>query len=127
MSPRETIKLPGFKHTNPIPAARRAGPLLMTSVIDGVDPDTGELGKTLDEQCRFMFECVRRIVTAAGGSVRDIVKMTVWMQDVSDRTALNREWLALFPDEHARPARHTQRGLMRSELLIQCDFTAWVE
>ena len=113
MAKRQNIEIAGFKHSNPIPAACRLGNMLMTGIITGMDPATGKLAPTLEAQCAFMFGHVRAIMAAAGGSTDDIIKMSVWMADRSQREVLNREWLKMFPDEHARPARHTSRSTVR--------------
>lgn len=124
MTRRTSIYTDGFNHRNPIPNACRIGHLLVSGVINGVDPETGALPATLDEQSAFLFVQMRRIVEAGGGCLDDVIKMTVWMRDPSQREPLNREWLKTFPDPSTRPARHTLQGHMRDELLIQCDFTA---
>src|SRR5215216_4413507 len=124
MPKRQSIHIEGFVHKNPIPNASRIGNLLMSSIINGVDPATGKVASTLEQQCHFIFGHVRAIMAAAGGSPDDIVKMTVWMKDRSQRDAVNVEWVKMFPDEHARPARHTIRAELEGALLVQCDITA---
>lgn len=124
MTKRKSIHIAGFSHKNPIPNACRLGNVLMSGVITGMDPATGKVAPTLEEQCRFMFQHVRSIMEAAGGSTDDIIKMSVWMADRAQRDALNKEWLAMFPDEHTRPARHTAKADLDGGQLICCDITA---
>jgi 2-iminobutanoate/2-iminopropanoate deaminase len=121
---RTSVYVEGFGHVNPIPAACRIGDLIYSGVITGRDPGTGLPAQTLDRQCALMFQHLRAIVEAAGASVDDIIKMTVWLKDRGDRTALNREWTALFPDPADRPARHTIGTNLDGDLLIQCEFVA---
>lgn len=121
---RVSIRIPGFRHKNPIPNAARIGNLVMSGIINGVDPETGEVAEGMEAQCRFLFAHVRSIVEAAGGTTDDILKITVWMRDRSRREALNREWLAMFPDEASRPARHSLQADLEGRLEIQCDFVA---
>ncbi|MEZ5637659.1 MAG: RidA family protein [Burkholderiaceae bacterium] len=124
---RVSVHVEGFSHKNPIPAACRIGPLLESGSVLGVDPETGVLADTIEEQCRHMLDNVRRIVEAGGGTTRDIVKLTVWMKDRSQRPALNAPWLAMFPDPQSRPARH---AIVAPELdmgkLVECSFTAYI-
>ncbi len=124
MSKRKSIHIEGFSHKNPIPAGCRLGNMLMTGIITGTDPATGKVAATLEAQCAFMFRHVRAVVEAAGGSTDDIIKMSVWMADRSKRDVLNTEWLKMFPDEHARPARHTSQASLEGGQLINCDITA---
>jgi 2-iminobutanoate/2-iminopropanoate deaminase len=127
MSRRQTIHVEGFSHVNPIPAAARVGPLLMSGLINGTDPATGKPAATLEEQCRHMFTQVRRIVEAGGGSTGDIVRLMVWLKDRSQRQPLNHEWLAMFPDADDRPARLTvQAAELSGGLLVQCEVTAYI-
>jgi 2-iminobutanoate/2-iminopropanoate deaminase len=107
MSKRRSIEVPGLEHTNPLPNASRVGPLLMTSGIFGKDPATGKVVPGIAEQCAMMFANIRRVLEAGGATPEDIVKINVWMKNRDDRDHLNREWLAMFPDPHSRPARHT--------------------
>lgn len=112
---------------NPIPNPCGIGNLLVSGVINGVEPGTGELPPKLPEQCAFLFEHMRSIMGAGGGTTDDILKMTVWLKDRSQRGPLNKEWLNMFPDEKTRPARHTVQGNMEDAVLVQCDFTAVIE
>ncbi len=121
---RKSIHVAGFSHKNPIPAACRIGNLLFSGSIQGTDPATGKYGATLEEQCALMFAHVRRVVEATGGRPEDVVKMTVWMRDRTQRQALNAEWLKMFPDASSRPARHTMQSALDGEKLIECDFVA---
>jgi enamine deaminase RidA (YjgF/YER057c/UK114 family) len=126
MANRKSIYIDGFSHKNPIPNASRIGNLIVTGVINGVDSATGKVAPTLEAQCAHMFRHVRRIVEAGGGKVEDIIKMTVWLADPSNREALNHEWHQMFPDKDSRPARHARPLVGGGDKLIQCDFMAVV-
>lgn len=123
---RKSIEVAGFKHGNPIPAASRIGNIVMTGVISAKDAKSGRLPDTLDAQCAAMFRNVRDIIEAAGGKPEHIIKMTVWLRNLSDRKALNVEWLKMFPDVASRPARHALLHQGEGDSLIVCDFTAVV-
>jgi len=123
-APRKSVHVEGYRHMNPIPAASCVRGVLMSGVVTGRDPATGQLPATIDEQCAHMFQHVRNIVEAAGGTSADILKLTVWLKNPGDREALNREWVAMFPDPDSRPARHTLALSDSGEALVQCDVTA---
>lgn len=128
MTLRQTIHVDGFKHANPIPAAARKGPLLMSGLINGTDPESGQLGATLEDQCRHMFTQMRRILEAGGGGVDDIVRLTVWLKDRAQREPLNGQWLAMFPDPHRRPARIALHAPdLAGGILVQCEVTAFID
>lgn len=124
MARRTSLYVEGFGHKNPIPAACRVGDLLMSGIVYGLDPATGKPAEGLDAQCRLMFQHIRSIMAAAGGGTDDIVKVTVWLADRSQREAVNREWLGMFPDETNRPARQAMAGDLDGGKLVQCDFVA---
>ena len=125
MAKRRSIEVSGVKHVNPIPAACRKGPFVVSGAISGADPQTGEIPPDLDGQCVAMFANVRRVMAAAGGTPDDIVKMTVWIADRSLRPTLNVYWVEMFPDPESRPARHTvASGHLAPPMQIQCDLLA---
>ncbi|HVB15192.1 MAG TPA: RidA family protein [Stellaceae bacterium] len=125
MEKRRSIEVAGVKHQNPIPAASRKGPFVTSGAISPADIATGKVPEDLDAQCAAMFANVRRLIEAAGGTPDDIIKMTVWIADRALRPTLNKHWVAMFPDPHSRPARHT---VASSDLVppmqIQCDLLA---
>jgi enamine deaminase RidA (YjgF/YER057c/UK114 family) len=124
MARRTSIYIDGFEHTNPIPTACRIGNLLMSGIVVGKDPATGRVAPGLDEQCALVFSHMRAIVEAGGGTTDDIVKVTVWLSDRSQRAAVNREWLEMFPDPADRPARQAMQADLTGGILMQCDFVA---
>jgi 2-iminobutanoate/2-iminopropanoate deaminase len=124
MSPRTSIYLPGFSHVNPIPVASRIGPFLASGLLTGRDPVTHEMPAGLDEQCANVFTHVRSLTAAADATTDDIVKMTFWLADPRNRDALNREWLAMFPDPTSRPARQAVAAQLDGGALVQCDLLA---
>jgi enamine deaminase RidA (YjgF/YER057c/UK114 family) len=125
---RVSIEVPGFDHDNPIPAACRVGPFLITSGISGKEPFTGKFRDDIDAQCEQMFATLRKILEIAGGSPEDVVKLNVWLRDRSQRPHLNKPWLAMFPDPHSRPARHTFAAPdLPGAMLVQCEAFAVIE
>jgi 2-iminobutanoate/2-iminopropanoate deaminase len=125
MNGRRSIEVAGVKHQNPIPAASRKGPFLASGAISGADPESGKVPADLDAQCRQMFDNVRRLIEAGGGTPADIIKMTVWISDRALRPTLNKYWVEMFPDPHSRPARHTvASGDLVPPMHIQCDILA---
>lgn len=124
MPKRTSIYVEGFSHKNPIPAACRVGNMVYSGSIQGTDPANGKYGADVDAQATLMFAHVKRIVEAAGGSPENIVKMTVWLRDRSNREAVNREWLKMFPDPQSRPARHAIQSPLDGDKLMECDFVA---
>lgn len=123
MVQRDSVYIEGFHHANPLPHASRIGNLMMSGVIVPRDAE-GNRPDTLEEQCALIFRHVKELVEAAGGTTDNIIKMTFWLQDPSDRTVLNAEWTRMFPDPDHRPTRHSQKDVSGGPNLITCDVTA---
>ena len=127
MAKRISIEIPGFEHDNPIPAACQVGPFLITSGVSGKEPYTGKYPEGIEAQCAQMFASIREILKVAGASPDDIAKINVWIKDRALRPHVNKEWLAMFPDQHSRPARHTfQEPDLPPGMLVQCEVIAFI-
>lgn len=125
MSARRSIEIEGLHHGGqPIPLASRIGNVLISGGIMGMNPETGIIPDQVEEQCSLLFANVGRVMAAAGGSPQDIIKMTFFMKDRSARDAINKEWVAMFPDAASRPARHTLTADLPGPLLVQCEVSA---
>ena len=127
MTRRRTINIDPVRHGAPIPMAAVVGNVLMTSGVMGADPATGELAESADDQARFAFENVQSVLDKAGGTLDDIVHITVFVKDFAYREAVNRPWLSLFPDENDRPARHTVKADLPGAMLVQLEVVAVLE
>lgn len=124
MAHRESLHIPGLvRHKNPIGHCTRIGNILFSGAIVGYDKD-GALPDGFDEQVTNAFANMRVLVEGAGFELGEVGKITVFMKDISDRSAVNREWLALFPDEHDRPARHAIKGDLPGNMLVQLEIVA---
>jgi enamine deaminase RidA (YjgF/YER057c/UK114 family) len=126
LSLRRSIEIPGIHHTNPIPAASKIGPFLASGSIFGKNPEnSGAFAESPEAQCAVMFANLERLMAAAGGSTDHILKVEVWVKEPAYRAIVNQQWLAMFPDEHTRPARHT---FITADLapgaLMQCSILA---
>ena len=82
----------------------RAGGLLFCSGQIPLDPDSGELvGERPGEQARRCLENLSAVCAAAGASLADAVRMTVYMTDLSAFSEVNDVYGLFFESEP--PAR----------------------
>jgi enamine deaminase RidA (YjgF/YER057c/UK114 family) len=123
---RRSIYIDEFAHKSPIPNASRIGNIIVSGLIRGVDPGTQAFPPTVEQQCAFMFDNLRRTVVAGGARVDDIIKVTFWMKQLQ-RKPVNDEWVKMFPDPQSRPARQIMEVPMEPEVLVECDFMAVIE
>ncbi len=106
MPGRQSFEIQPVGHNAPIPMAARVGNIIMTSGVMGADPETGEIPTALDERAKNCFRNLENVLTKAGASKHDVVRVTVFIKSNENRQLVNPPWLEMFPDENARPARH---------------------
>ena len=98
MSRREEIRVPAL--AEPISHytdAVRAGELLFVSGCVPVDGDGKLVGRDdVAAQARQVFVNIGAVLTAAGATFADVVKVTVYLTDVTDRVRINPEREQVF-------------------------------
>ena len=126
MARRQVIEVPGLAlhGEQPIPAAVKIGNQVFSGGISGQDPATGSIPDDPARQIALAFENAQRIVEAAGGTTGDIAKVSVSLKDMAQRGLVNEVWLRLFPDPADRPVRHTTRGELQGNRVIQLEIVA---
>lgn len=83
--------------------AVRAGNTLYLSGQIGLDPQTGQLVEGVENQIHRVFANLRAVAEAAGGSLADAVKLTVYLTDLSHFARVNEVMSAYFDKPY--PAR----------------------
>jgi len=80
------------------------GNLLFVSGQLPIDPSSGELvSGSIEEKTRQVLSNLRAIAEAAGASLEDVVKTTVFLKDMNDFGAMNGVFAEYFPN--TPPAR----------------------
>src|SRR5512139_1806794 len=99
-------------HTSGAPAALgpysqgiRAGDFVFASGQLGLDPTTGELRQGVAEQAKQALDNLAAVLEAAGASLADVVKTTIFLADMADFQTVNTLYGARFGG--APPARST--------------------
>lgn len=88
----------------PYSHAIRTDNLVFVSGQIPLDPATGDLvGDDVSAQTRRVLENVRAVLQAAGSSLDQVVKMTVFLADINDFAAMNAVYAEFFPQQP--PAR----------------------
>jgi 2-iminobutanoate/2-iminopropanoate deaminase len=102
---RETIKVAGAPEAvGPYSHAVRSGELLFCSGQIPLDPDSGELvGTSAAEQARRCLENLQAVCEAAGVSLQQALRLTVYMTDLGEFAAVNEVYASFFPTDP--PAR----------------------
>lgn len=83
--------------------AVKAGETLYTSGQLGLIPETGELPEGVEAQARQALDNLKAVVEAAGLTLANVVKTTVFLADINDFAAINAIYAEYFIGE--APAR----------------------
>jgi 2-iminobutanoate/2-iminopropanoate deaminase len=114
-------------------APKAIGPYSQAIEVDGwvfcsgqipVDPDTGESSTgDVREQTDLVLRNLAAVLEAAGCSLRQVVKTTVFLADIADFAAMNEVYARHF-GEH-RPARATvQAGALPKRCAVEIECVA---
>ena len=83
--------------------AIRCGNMVFVSGQLPVNPDTGEVPRTLQQQTQQVIENIRNILADAGATLDDVVKTTVYLQEMYLFSQMNAVYAASFSEPY--PAR----------------------
>lgn len=108
----------------PYTPAVRAGGFVFVSGQTPRDPATGAIvGGTVTEQSRRTLENVRRVLAAAGGTLDDVVSVTVYLSDVASWDEFNAVYRDYFRDPY--PSR-TAVGVALRDILVEVSAVAYL-
>ncbi len=104
---RQIIDAPGAPAAvGPYSHAVSVGGLLFCSGQIPLDPGTGEIvGETAPEQAQQCLENLQAVCVAAGSSLEQAVRLTIYMTDLGQFAPVNEVYGSFFPDRP--PARVT--------------------
>ena len=89
----------------PYSAAIRSGNIVYLSGQLPLDPDTMSLVTGIEAQAEQVFKNISAVVGASGGDLQEIVKLTIFLQDLNDFEVVNRAMSRWFTAPY--PARST--------------------
>lgn len=100
---RRAVVPPGTAVYGPYSPAVQAGPFLFVSGQLPALPSGELLSGSIQDQARLCLENIARIVQTAGGTMQDLVKVTIYLADMGDFAAVNSVYATFF--EQDPPAR----------------------
>ena len=105
--------------------ALRAGDFIYVSGQGPIDPVTDKLAPgDVAFQTKLTLSNIRRILEAAGAQLTDVVKCSVFLQDISEFQNMNRAYAEFFGDH--KPARTTvEAKFHQAEMLVEIDCVAY--
>ena len=122
---KETIsteKAPGA--IGPYSQAVKEGNMVFCSGQIPIDPTTGEfVSNNVAEQTHQVLTNLSAVLEAAGTSLNNVVKTTVFLADMNDFTAMNEIYAEFFSDN--KPARATvQAARLPRDARVEIDCIA---
>ena len=101
----------------PYSQAIRVGQTVYLSGQIGLDPSTMTLVDGLEPQAHQVFLNLRAVAAAAGGSLDDMVKVSILMTDLADFTKVNDIMAAYFRKPYPARATYQVAALPRGALI----------
>ncbi len=109
----------------PFSAAVRTGNLIFVSGQVGICD--GKVGEGIEEQTRWTMENIREVLAQAGASLENVVKMSVFITDMSLWPAMNEVYRTYFPKDPPARSSFGVTALALPELLVEIECIAEVE
>lgn len=112
------------KALGPYSAGIKSGRFIFTAGQIGLIPETGELAAGgIESQTRQVFQNLKAILESAGSSLDEVVKTTVFLQDMNDFSLMNEVYGQFFTGSY--PARSTvQVGRLPKGALVEIEAIA---
>src|SRR6476620_3070662 len=128
--PRTKVSVPDVAEVAPglWSNAIRAGDMLFISgqVARPFEGGTGIVGKDEYEQTRQIFSRIDRIIKAAGGTMDNLVKMTIYVVDIKNNTEVWRARREFFTGDFPASTLVEVRSLANPEVLVEIETVAYL-
>ena len=125
--PKKEIVQVNAAAANPnLSLATKFGNLVFVSGQTGRHPVSGEVGKDIREQTRYVLERIKTILAAAGTSLDNVLTVTTHLTKREDVAAYNEEYAKYFPTNKPARTTVTVAALNAPELLIEITVTACI-
>ncbi len=88
---------------------------------NGVAYITGQVaeGETIQEQVQGCLDKIDALLVQAGSNREKMLRVTIWLADMSDFAGLNEVWNAWVPEGHAPARACGEAKLARAELKVE--------
>ncbi len=115
------------KAIGPYSAAVKVGSFVYTAGQIGIDPATGEVvSGGIEAETRQALTNLKHVLEAAGASLDDVVKTTVFLRDINDFARMNAVYATFFTDQP--PARSAiQAAALPKGVAVEIEAVAILE
>jgi enamine deaminase RidA (YjgF/YER057c/UK114 family) len=124
--PKRAIASPEvFKSSRPFAQATVAGGFMFVCCT-GRDPEGRFAVGDVRAQTRQALDNIRALIEEAGGTVRDVVKCTVYVTSRDDWEPMNEVYFAHFTEDPPHRVSCIVSGLGSPDCLVEIDATAYL-
>ena len=122
---KQVIMVPTALPGVPYSPGMKAGDYIFVSGQVGHVDDKGKELKGIEAQTRQTLEKMKRVLEAAGASLSDVVKATVFLVKADDYAKMNEVYKSYFTKDY--PARSTVivAALARPEIIVEIECVAY--
>jgi enamine deaminase RidA (YjgF/YER057c/UK114 family) len=128
--PRTKLPVPDVAEAGPNlwSNAIRAGDMLFISgqVARAFEGGAGMVGKDEYEQSKQIFSRIERIIKAAGGTMDNLVKMTIFVVNIKNNTEVWRARREFFTGDFPASTLVEVRSLAKPDVLVEIEAVAWL-
>src|SRR4051812_7658157 len=128
--PRTKVSVPDVAEVPPglWSNAIRAGDLLFIAgqVARPFEGGGGIIGKNEYEQTKQIFSRIDRIIQAAGGTLDNLIKMTIYVVDIKNNTEVWRARREFFTGDFPTSTLVEVRALATPEVLVEIETVAFL-
>ena len=110
----------------PYSQAIEAGNLIITSGQLPIDPATGEFPEDISGQTRQSLLNVKAILEEAGASMDDVIKTTVFLNDMNDFAAMNAVYAEFFSEGNYPSRSAVEVARLPKDALVEIEAIAAV-
>ena len=97
--------------------------MVFTSGVIPVDPQTGVIPATIEEQANQAFSNLKNLIEASGATIDKVIKTTVFIKEMNDFGKINEIYATYFKEPF--PARScVEVARLPKDLLIEVEVTA---
>lgn len=105
---KEPVRTGPAPQNLPFSPGIKYGDMIFVSGQGPIDQSGKVIEGDIKAQTRVTLENFRKVVSAAGSTMENVVQTTVYLGDLSDFPAMNEVYSSFFPDP--KPARATVRA-----------------
>lgn len=121
----DTVAAPGGNYSHAVRVESEDGTLLFVSGQVAFDRSGNLVGEgDMARQTEQVFENLKALLEANGGSFRDVVKISTFMTDVSQLPAMRDIRMRYLPEPPPASTTVEVAGLFRPEALIEVEVVA---